>query len=83
MLNTLADKIKNLHPKKFIKISSFKAEGSGCSDCRECNYRCTYDWSWVNQEGYGTTVWAPTLSSSTRGFGMNDCCDDFLVTYLR
>jgi ribosomal protein L37E len=80
----LIDRIKNLHPKKFIKFGTapFSVEASDCSDCGDCNSKYTYDWEWVNREGYGTTAWAPTVLSSSRNFGLNDRGTDFLVTYL-
>lgn len=84
MLDTLINRIKNLHPKGFIKfdVAGFKAESSDCSDCNDCNTKYTYDWSWVNQEGYGTTAWAPTVTSCSRNFGLNNRGTDYLVTYL-
>jgi hypothetical protein len=75
----IINSIKNLHPKKFIK---FKKAGF-TSDCSECNDKSGYDWSWVNDEGYGTTAWAPTYLNSTRNFGLNKDGSDYIVTYLR
>ncbi len=83
-MDNLVNSIKNLHPKKFIKFNKagFSATESSCSDCGECNSRATYDWSWVNDEGYGTTAWAPTYLTSTRNFGLNKDGTDYLITWL-
>jgi hypothetical protein len=36
----------------------------------------------INEEGYGTTAWAPSLLAITRNFGRTED-GDFIVTYLR
>jgi len=78
------NKIKNLHPNKLVKFSraGFSATATEYSDCGTCNSRATYGWSWVNDEGYGTTAWAPTYLNSTRNFGLNKDGTDYIVTYL-
>lgn len=86
---SLIDKIKNLHPKKFIKFG--KRSGfddmcvatSDCSDCGSCNSRYMYNYAWLNDLGYGSSAWAPTLTSITQNLGMNNDKTDYLVTYLR
>lgn len=83
-MDNLANKIKNLHPKRFIKFNKAGfSELERSKDCSECNSRLEYDWSWVNDEGYGTTAWAPTYLTSTRNFGLNRDGTDYITTWLR
>jgi hypothetical protein len=77
----LVKKVKALYPNKFVRFGSgFSVSGADCSDCGDCNSRYMYNYHWVNKEGYGTTAWAPTLTTVSQNFGMNG--NDFIVTYL-
>lgn len=86
---SLIDKIKNLHPKKYIKFGKsnftdmYVESATDCSDCGDCNSRYDYNFAWLNDMDYGTTAWAPTLTSVSQNLGMNNSKTDFLVTYLR
>lgn len=51
------------------------------TDCGSCRSRRTYDWNWLNRQGYGSTAWAPTLSSISCNFGLNRQGTDYVKTY--
>lgn len=76
----LIKKIRAWYPNKFVAYSGFSAYAEDSCDCDNCNSRYMYNYQWVNKEGYGTTAWAPTLTTVSQNFGMSG--DDFLVTYL-
>lgn len=84
MFDLIVNKIKNLHPNKLVRYGAPFESCQTCdkSDCGDCNTWYSYDFSYVNNEGYGSTVWAPTLTTVSRNFGLNSRGDDYLVTYL-
>lgn len=66
-------KVKSLNSKGIIKFNR--------SGFRDCECKTIPDMQWINDEGYGSSAWAPTLIGTTRNFGLNAEGTDYIKTY--